>query len=127
MLVATIISVPNGQAKVRVNGGTQTICATGTSSRGSVYPTAIYAIVYTTSTSPPPSPPSGVTTGSLDGSGGWSFRGSQEIPGVNSSNMTPYPTNYLCVWAQYNDMMMPYDMTSTSFLAQSSNQTDCDT
>jgi hypothetical protein len=127
MLVATTIDVPTGTAKVRVSGGTQSICATGTSSRGSVYPTAVVAIVYTTPTSPPPAPPPGVTAGTVDGSGAWSFRGSQEIPGVNSSNMTPYPTNFVCVWAQYNDQMMPYDMVSTSFLAESSNQTDCDT
>ena len=125
----TIIDVPaSGQiAKVRVNGATRTICATGEASRpGNVFPTAVWAKVYQTQPSPvPSSPPGDATQGTVSSGDQWSFTGTQEIPGANSSDQSPYPANWVVVWAQYANSTPQYDPAMASFQGQSSTQTDC--
>jgi hypothetical protein len=127
--LGVIIDIPLAAqpAKVKVSGTVQTICAKGEASRsGGVYPIAIWAKIYQTVPTPiPTSPPAGSTQGTVSSDDQWSFTGIQEIPGATSAAQSPYPTNYLFVWAQYDDHLQPYDVSETNFLGQASDKTDC--
>jgi hypothetical protein len=115
-------------AKVRVNGDTRTICAEGEASRpGSVYPNKIWAKVYQADPDPlPVLPPTDATQGTIYSDDLWKFTGAQEIPGAASSDATPYPQNWIVVWAEYDNPLPSYDTAITTFYGQSSTQTDCD-
>lgn len=128
--MAATINIPAAgeNAQVRVNGSTQTICATGTASRAPAqYPTAIWAMLYQSNPTLAPSPPGGATQGTVYSDNQWKFRGTQEIPGATSGDAEPYPENWLVVWAQYdNDGTPSYDSAGTYFYGQASTRTDCD-
>ena len=121
------IPLAGQNAKVRVNGDIQTICAMGSASRtGSVYPDKIWAKIYLSDPFPPdPSPPADATQGTIFANDQWQFLGTQEIPGAISSGSSPYPENWLVVWAEYDGPPTSYDVTVTSFLGVASTTTDC--
>jgi hypothetical protein len=128
-ILAVTISIPQGgqNAKVRVNGGVQTICAEGTASMpGNVYPNKVWAMLY--QTEPIPSlmgPPPGATQGTITSNDQWSFTGGQEIPGASSSGSSPYPKNWIVIWAEYDGMMTSYDTAVAVFYGLASTGTDC--
>jgi hypothetical protein len=107
-------------------GPLEVICAQGTASRGeNDYPATIWAQLYAELPDPlPSSPPGTAVQGTISQDDQWQF---VSIAGADSSDSTPYPTNYLVVWAGYPGFPnISYDVNSTSFLGKASTQTDCD-
>jgi hypothetical protein len=125
--VETDIPAAGQNALVKASGSTGAICAKGSASRaGGVYPTAIYAKVYTQNPGTVPTPPADATGGTLVTNADWQFTGAQEIPGANCASQSPYPQNWLLVWAKYDSVMYPYDVDATTFNGECSTKTDCD-
>jgi len=114
-------------AKVRKTDLSKTVCAEGLASRpGGVFPGAIYGKVYTSDPGTVPTPAAGATQGTFVANDTWQFRGVQEIPGADCANGSPYPQNWLIVWAQYADLQNPYDYGKITFNGVCSTGTDCD-
>jgi hypothetical protein len=120
------IEIPaDGQnANVKTLGLSQTICAQGTASSGGQSPAAVWAKLYSAAPSPvPASPPGDASQGSVMSST-WQFL---MILGAAASGSSPYPTNYLVVWAGYSSVSgMTYESATVSFLGVSATKTDCD-
>ena len=127
MSVGITIPVGGQNALVKSGDSTGNICAKGTASRaGPVYPTAVYGKVYTTNPGTVTTPPSDATQGTLVAANSWEFTGAQTIPGAACAAASPYPRNWLIVWAKYDNVMYPYDSATAVFYGQCSTQTDCD-
>jgi hypothetical protein len=126
IVLAVSIQIPadTQQANVKTLGLAQMICAEGTASNGGQSPAAVWAKIYSQSPSPAPaSPPGDASQGSVL-SNTWQFL---MIPGAAAAGSSPYPTNYLVVWAGYPSVSgTTYENATVSFLGVSATKTDCD-
>jgi hypothetical protein len=131
--MALSITKPSGQVPCDCNDGGK-VCVQGAGAiRNGQAATKVYVQIMPAGSSCAGSPPAGASSVTPDSSGNWSLG---RVPGASYSSNPPYPSNRVCVWAEYPQSSssssssssggsVTYESTSNLFTAQCSASVPC--